>query len=398
MKTVLPAKSQSRKGWICCQLGAREHYAVPRALHLSGLLREFITDLWMRSGRFGRFHPELAHARVAAPNLATLLFELKASHLSGWDLIKRKNDWFQRRALDQLSKQSANGARTVFAYSYAAERIFKFARERGWKTVLGQIDPGPAEERIVAGLNEKFVAERNGWKPAPAEYWESWRTECALADHIVVNSAWSQKALLSEGVPAEKIKVVPLAYQTSEPCSFRRYYPATFTSARRLRVLFLGQVNLRKGVGQLFDAIQLLTGENVEFWFVGPVQVSIPPRLKAHPQVKWFGVAPRTKVETYYQQADVFTLPTLSDGFGLTQLEAQAWNLPVIASGRCGEVVCDGVNGVVLQEVSGQAIANVLLSFLQSPETLKAMSARSGVSDRFSLKTLASHLDEVTSS
>src|SRR6185503_10563015 len=132
-----------------------------------------------------------------------------------------------------------------------------------------------------------------------------------------------------------------------------------------------------KGVGQLFETIQLLTGENVEFWFVGPVQLSIPRRLREHRQVKWFGVAPRSKAETYYQQADVFIFPTLSDGFGLTQLEAQSWKLPVVASRHCGEVVSDGVNGVVLEEVSGQAIADALMSLLRSPATLSGMSVRS---------------------
>ena len=379
--------------WICCQLGAREHYAIARALQLNGLLDELITDLWMRSGTLGRFHPELAQARVTAPNLGTLLFELKASRLTGWKLIKQRNDWFQRRALDQLEKQSSRETRTVFAYSYAAERIFRFARKRGWKTVLGQIDPGRADERIVAEVNERFVAERNGWQPAPPEYWKSWQAECALADHIVVNSTWSQNALLSEGVPAEKINILPLAYERpNQEGSFQRHYPTAFTSARPLRVLFLGQVSLRKGIGQLFEAIQLLAGENVEFWFVGPVQLSIPRRFREHREVKWFGVAPRSKAETYYQQADVFIFPTLSDGFGLTQLEAQSWKLPVVASRHCGEVVSDGVNGVVLEEVSGQAIAEVLLKFLRTPEMLKEMSERSGVSDRFSLRALASSL------
>jgi len=368
--------------WICCQLGAREHYAVPRALQLGGLLGEFITDLWTK--RFtGRFHPSLASAQVTAPNLAALTFELKAylTGASGWKLIQRRNQWFQQHAVHKLHKQRANGPRTVFAYSYAAEEIFKLARERGWRTVLGQIDPGPAEVRIVAGLNN------GGWKPAPAEYWEQWRNECALADRIVVNSAWSRDALLDDGVPAEKIRVLPVAYETAgESKSFQRQYPNAFTSARPLRVLFLGQINLRKGVGQLFDAIKLLADEPIEFWFVGPAQVNLPAR------VKWFGVVPRVEVDKYYKNADVFILPTLSDGFGLTQLEAQSWKLPVVASRYCGEVVCDGVNGVILEEVSGEAIADVLLKFLRSPELLREMSSNSGVSDRFSLKTLACSL------
>ena len=380
--------------WICCQLGAREHYAVPRALELSGLLGEFITDLWIRPGSMmhawrkpltGRFHPDLASARVSAPNVAALKFELKAyaTGTNGWKLISRRNDWFQQRALDRLRKQPANGTRTVFAYSYASERIFKFARERGWKTILGQIDPGPAEEQLVPALHEG----QNGWKPAPAEYWKSWRAECALADQIVVNSAWARDALLAGGIAAEKIRVVPVAYEAPpESTSFQRHYPDSFTAERPLRVLFLGQINLRKGAGRLLDAAKLLARENIEFWFVGPAQVTLPAG------VKWVGAVPRADVDRYYRDADVFVFPTLSDGFGLTQLEAQSWKLPVIASRNCGEVVCDGVNGVVLEQISGEAIAEVLLKLLRSPDTLSAMSARSGVSERFSLKTLATSL------
>jgi len=379
----------SVSSWLCCQLGAREHYAVPRALQLSGALGEFITDLWIRAS--GRFHPGLAQARITASNIAALTFELKASlaRENGWRLITRRNEWFQRQAVAQLAHgKTTNGNHTVFAYSYAAEQIFKFAKDRGWRTILGQIDPGPADERLLANLHEKFGIT---WEAAPKEYWDGWRSECELADQIVVNSSWSRDALLSEGVPEEKIRVMPLAYETGLR-SFQRHYPHEFSSERPLRVLFLGQISLRKGVGQLLDAVKLLDGENVEFWFVGPKQIEIPE----HPQIKWFGVARRADVEKYYRDADVFIFPTLSDGFGITQLEAQSWKLPVIASRYCGEVVRDGLNGVILEEVSGQAIADVLVEFLRSPKMLSAMSERSGVDDRFSLKTLASSLTGLT--
>jgi len=373
--------------WICCQLGAREHYAVPRALKLGGLLDELITDLWIRPGTLlhmsqkrltGRFHPDLAGARVVAPNIPALTFELKASlaRENGWTLISRRNEWFQKQAVSQLARNH-NGNHTVFAYSYAAKKIFEFARVRGWRTVLGQIDPGPTES-------------------APKAYWDNWRDECSLADQILVNSNWSRDALIAEGVAAEKIRVIPLAYEAAnDASSFQRHYPRAFSAERPLRVLFLGHVSLRKGVGQLLEAVKLLPGEHVEFWFVGSVQIRVPEELKLHPQVRWFGVVPRISVESYYRDADVFIFPTLSDGFGLTQLEAQAWKLPVIASRYCGEVVRDHVNGVVLEEVSGGAIAEVIRGLLRSPERLSAMSVRSGVDERFSLTKLASSLRQL---
>ena len=381
--------------WICCQLGAREHYAVPRALKLGGLLDEFITDLWTRFR--GRFHPDLAGARVVAPNIAALTFELKASlaRENGWNLITRRNQWFQKHAVDQLARNH-NGNHTVFAYSYAAKEIFDFARTRGWRTVLGQIDPGPAEERIVAGLQQTSPILHTHWKPAPKAYWDNWRDECSLADQIVVNSEWSKAALIAEGVAVEKIHVIPVAYEAANDTrSFQRHYPRAFNAERPLRVLFLGQINLRKGVAQLLEAVKLLSDEHVEFWFVGPMQISVPQELKLHPKVRWFGVAPRVTVKSYYRDADVFILPTLSDGFGLTQLEAQAWKLPVIASRYCGEVVRHGFNGVVLEEVSARAIADSLPGFLRAPEELSAMSVRSGIDERFSLTKLASSLGQL---
>src|SRR6185369_10171399 len=265
-----------------------------------------------------------------------------------------------------------------------------------WRTVLGQIDPGPAEERIVSGLEQTSSLQHTHWEPAPRVYWDNWRDECSLADQIVVNSSWSKDALIAEGVAAEKIRVIPVAYQaTDDARSFQRQYPRAFSAERPLRVLFLGQINLRKGVAQLLDAVKVLSGEHVEFWFVGPMQLRLPQELRPHPQVRWFGVAPRVTVESYYRDADVFILPTLSDGFGLTQLEAQAWKLPVIASRYCGEVVRDGVNGVVLEEVSGVAIAEVIRGLLRQPEKLLGMSIRSGVEDRFSLTMLASSLRQL---
>lgn len=394
--------------WFSCQLGAREHYAVPRALQLGGLLRELITDLWIRPNVLtrrwrnklsGRFHPQLSHARVNAANAAALSFQIESQirGLGGWQLTVRRNDWFQRNVLARLSRREGELDRrpaTLFAYSYAAEQIFNYARERGWRTVLGQIDPGPAEESIVSRLCA--TGSGNAWQPAPAEYWRKWRNECELADQIVVNSAWSRKALVREGIPEKKIRVIPLAFEPRKQAqSFERAYPSVFTTIRPLKVLFLGQVNFRKGAEALFEAARLLGDEAVEFWFVGPRQVELAPELNSKDNVKFFGAVPRIDVDRFYRDADVFILPTLSDGFGLTQLEAQSWKLPVIASRFCGEVVEHGRNGLILAEVSGEEIAKVLSELLSAPHHLATMSRQSYVHEDFSLQSLASSLSQL---
>jgi glycosyltransferase involved in cell wall biosynthesis len=393
--------------WISCQLGAREHYAVPRALHRSGCLERLITDMWVHPGSLlaglkhelrGRFHPSLADANVCASNKSALAFATLAylRGLSGWKLIRERNEWFQRRAVGELAhyeRKGKPGSFTLFSYSYAARRLLEFARELGWQTVLEQIDPGPLHERTVARVYEENSAYGCDWQPAPSEYWTDWRKECELADYIVVNSTWSQEGLIQEGVAEDKIRVLPLAFEMPvEAESFVRRYPAVFTAQRRLRVLFLGQINLGKGVAPLLDAVKLLQGERVEFWFVGPIWVTLPEKLKQHPQLHWIGAVARNEVARYYRDADVFIFPTFSDGFGLTQLEAQAWKLPLVSSRFCGNVVRDNVNGIILDDLSGIGIATVLRKFLGNPGMLREMSAKSGVDNIFRVESLASAL------
>ncbi|HEY3581888.1 MAG TPA: glycosyltransferase family 4 protein [Pyrinomonadaceae bacterium] len=389
---------------MSCQLGAREHYAVPRALQLDNRLNTFLTDLWIRPGsltgrwvqkRGRRFHPALAQARVSAANAAAFAFEMKsqAGGLNGWELTLRRNEWFQQNVVARLKRISDRKPATVFAYSYAAEHIFSYAREQGWRTVLGQIDPGPADNEI-ARLHEH--GNDDGWQPAPAEYWRGWRRECELADEIVVNSNWSRESLLRAGIPETKIRVIPLAFEAAnEAPTFQRQYPLAFTSARPFRVLFLGHINVRKGARELLDAARLLANEPLEFWFVGPQQLPVPTDLRRASYLKWFGAVPRTEVDSFYRAADVFILPTFSDGFALTQLEAQSWKLPVIASRFCGEVVQHGHNGLLLEEVSAEAIAKVLSELIRAPQRLAAMARESYVREEFSLKALASSLSQL---
>src|SRR5438874_4540188 len=410
----------NESSWICCQIGAREHYAVPRALFRQEALRLLITDAWVQprsviralgSGLRERFHPELASASTKAWNTGLIAFEAAARirKLSEWQRVISRNRWFQRRACAYLGRKAetpkSETLKTeliIFAYSYAARDIFRFAKQRGWKTALGQIDPGPVEEKIVADEAARVPELAGDWRPAPPEYWDNWQEQCSLADHIIVNSKWSRTCLLKAGVNGEKVSVIPLAYQGIEDRGQRsevrggRQYPDEFDEQRPLRVLFLGKINLRKGVARLFDAIRLLKDEPIEFQFVGPAQISIPDDIRSKPRVRWFGRVSRGETASFYRSADVLIFPTLSDGFGLTQLEAQAYGLPIIASRDCGDVVRDGVNGLRLPDLSGESIADALQRCLCEPNRLRTFAENAIQSEKIDLNRLAQALLELS--
>jgi glycosyltransferase involved in cell wall biosynthesis len=407
----------SRK-WICCQLGAREHYAIPRALFSRDLLGYLITDAWVppssvlakfsAGGLADRFHGDLSDARVRAFNLSIILLEMgvRARRPAGWKTIIERNQWFQRKVLGALSSEICDRTSDppiLLSYSYAALELFRFAKSHGWNTLLLQIDPGPEEERIVAEEVERVPELAGEWQPAPVDYWSSWRQECNFADRIIVNSEWSRVGLMRSGIPREKLTVIPLAHEASElgdkkfEITQTRSYPARFTPGRPMRVLFLGQINLRKGVARLLQAAQTLRNEPVEFWFVGPVQIANAKTAANGARVKWFGPVTRRKTAEKYRAADVFILPTLSDGFAITQLEAQSYGLPVISTNCCGGVVENGRNGIILEDPGAACIAAAIRDCIADPNRLQALAAGSYRKTEFTITTLGERLQKLGS-
>jgi glycosyltransferase involved in cell wall biosynthesis len=305
-----------------------------------------------------------------------------------------RNQWFDRNVAHHLRSYRLSGSGSkgiVFAYSNAARDIFRTATERGWQTVLGQIDPGPQDEQIV-GAEFEVAADLNpNWTPAPAEYWERWREECELATCILVNSRWSFNCLVEAGVSAAKLRIVPLVYERSLSASPKRY-PSIFTRDRPLRVLFLGRFDIRKGAARLLAAAATLKEAPVEFWVVGPVHLRLEQKELRWPNVRWFGAVRHSKIWDFYKNADLFILPTLSDGFAITQLEALSYRLPLIVSQRCGEVVRDEIDGLVLNTPSESAIVEAIETLLHDPPVLQRLSDSSALRPEFTLAALEREL------
>ncbi|HXA01676.1 MAG TPA: glycosyltransferase family 4 protein [Cytophagaceae bacterium] len=402
--------NKKQEPWICCHLGARAHYQFARALYSGDILKSLITDVWVRDNflikilrniassgivkkLLQRYHPSLSHVKVYSFSLAGIYFEVsnRLQKLSGWNLTIKRNNWFQEKTSQIIKLKYPGQNEILFSFAYTALKPFEYAKSKGWRTVLYQIDPGIEEENIVKLENSNV--KNSDWVAAPTKYWEDWQKECSLADRIIVNSEWSKHALLKQNIPGEKIKVIPLAHEPSkESLNFERKYPEYFSKDNPMKILFLGTLTVRKGMRPLMEAINLMKSEPVEFWFVGNQEMQI----EENKQVRYFPHVSREDTAEFYKKADVFIFPTLSDGFGLTQLEAFEWKLPVINSRYCGEVVEDGINGIVLPDVSAQSITVALRICLTNPSRLKGFSENTKARlDQYSLKNLSQGLFEI---
>jgi glycosyltransferase involved in cell wall biosynthesis len=400
--------------WIVSQIGAREDYAAARAFARLGRLDRLFTDAWCRFGAgllrrgpsmarvlAGRTHPELATARIVSFTTAAVLSEIRGrlsprrTPTEDYHEYLRVGRWFDRRVARHLARLAPSDRPVAFfGYDTGCLESIRRVRDRGVFTVVDQIDPGRVEYDLVRTETEKWA----GWADAPPEvpevYLDRLTAEWHAADAVVVNSEWSAEALCRQGLPRAKIHVVPLAFEPPAPPDPRQ--PTRPSVRRPLTVLWLGNVILRKGIQYLIEAARLLAGQSIRFLVVGPLGISEAAVRSAPSSMEFLGRVTRDRTAEAYRSADLFAFPTLSDGFGLTQLEAMAHGLPVVATPNCGSVVNHGVDGLIVPAGDAAALATAVAELDADRDRLAAM-GREAVrkAAQFPLSAFAERLDAV---
>jgi glycosyltransferase involved in cell wall biosynthesis len=158
--------------------------------------------------------------------------------------------------------------------------------------------------------------------------------EYSLATRIRVSSSYSKKVMVLAGVPAHKIEIIP---QCLDLKRFMRPAGQGFPKpAGKLRVCFVGSLDLRKGFVYLLRAIRKVGADKISLRIAGNTGDPWCRRLFAR-ESKGLDVElmPGDPVPVYHW-AELSIAPSLEDGFGFVILEAMASGVPVIASDQCG--------------------------------------------------------------
>jgi len=144
--------------------------------------------------------------------------------------------------------------------------------------------------------------------------------------------------LNNQGFPAAKLRVIPLWVNSAywQPASAHR--PA---ETEPLRVLFVGKINLRKGVPYLIQAAASC-GDSVTVTLIGDVDDELTSFLKGcEGRVNIVPPCTKSDLRKHYSMHDLLVLPSLGDSFGFVAMEAMACGLPVVVSENCGAPVPD---------------------------------------------------------
>jgi len=199
------------------------------------------------------------------------------------------------------------------------------------------------------------------------------------ADRVIAVSGASAEVLRTTyGAPS----VVALANPAPAVAPVPRPAP---DGDRPLRVLYLGGfANPVKGGRVLLDALGAAGIERAEVVLAGPGEP--PAAACAGPGRSWTGYLDEAGKAAAFAAADVFVLPSTSEGLPVALLEAMAHGVAVVATpvGGVPELVVDGETGVLVPPGDAGALGAALRALAADPARCAALgaAARAAVRDR----------------
>lgn len=232
----------------------------------------------------------------------------------------------------------------------------------------------------------------------PDYYGRVWEEVDAV--HVLGKDLW-QRAL-RRGCPPDKPHVmIPPAIDTAY------FYPdktagrfGSISPERSLRILSVGRLEWKKGYEYALSAVRLLAERDIpcEYRIIGGGDYLEPLAFLRHKMgledtVQFLGSQPHSVVMAEMNQADIFLHAAVSEGFCNAALEAQAMQLPVVASDADGlsENVADGLTGFVVPRRDPGALADKL-ALLAEDEALRQ---KMGIAGRQRVETCFQLPDQI---
>ena len=256
-----------------------------------------------------------------------------------YSLIMKKNPNISKLYGKDLFKE-------VYRYSIQARKIAKdephdVIHAHDWMTYQAGIQAKKVSGKPLVVHVHATEFDRTGGNGINHMVYNLEREGMYAADSIIAVSNFTKNKIIEHyGVDPDKIHVVHNAVEFSGNNNLREEFGI---KKKNKVVLFLGRITLQKGPDYFIYAAKRALGimPNIKFVIVGTGDMEYHIMEKAAElgiadKVLFAGFLKGDEVDKAYRMADLYVMPSVSEPFGLTPLEAMKNNTPVIISKQSG--------------------------------------------------------------
>ena len=273
----------------------------------------------------------------------------------------RENDVVYTTGMFGRSALGASVARKPYVVKLTADPAFERSRRTG----------------VVRGDVEEF--QRGGGGLAAAALRFARDVELRHAAHVFCPSSYLRDLAVAWGVAPERVSVLP------NPAPALPDLPARDELQQRFglngaTIAFAGRLTAQKSLGRALEAVASADGVQLVIAGEGPDRAPLESRvheLGLDERVRFLGAQPRERVVELFRAADATILSSTWENFPHTVVEALAAGTPVLAmeAGGVGEVVRDGVNGLLVPPGDTRALGEAVRRYFADAELRERLRA-----------------------
>jgi len=280
---------------------------------------------------------------------------------------------FDAQVSKRLAKAKKEGATAVYAYEDGALETFIEAKKLGLQCIY---DLPIAYHETLQKLLKDEVKRRPEWKNTlgggvkdSEEKLKRKVKELELADVVVVASNFVRNSL-PDWATNKKIIQSPFGTPLGNATVLEEK-----NIKKKLRVLFVGSMTQRKGLGDLFEAMKLVNNEEVELVVLGSMAAPKTFYDSFNVNYTYKSTRPHNEVLALMRSCDVFCLPSIVEGRALVMQEAMSQGLPIIITPNTGgeDLVETEDTGFLVPIASPKMIAEKINWFLNNRDKISKM-------------------------
>jgi glycosyltransferase involved in cell wall biosynthesis len=303
---------------------------------------------------------------LQAPYMGLIRFPWFQRHLATeWS-------WWAQSLHDRHVAASLPACDAVIALSGMGLRTGRTIQARGGRHICDRGSSHIGYQDDI--LRDEYARHGFSWQGVDPRVKARELAEYDNADAIAVPSGFVRNSFLARGVPAEKLILAPYGADLS------RFRPLGGKDPE-FRILFVGQLTLRKGLPYLFQAVRQAAIPGAKLVLVGLEQPETATLLARETglSVERRGVLRGDDLVREMSRASVMVLPSVEEGLAMVMAETLACGTPVIASSNTGaaDLFTDGVEGFIVPIRNPDAIADRLTRLADDPD-LRATMGRAG--------------------